>query len=157
MKELLTHFVIGIFVVTIMSLVTPIDTFAGRGSGTVRVEGYFRTNGTYVRPHVRTAPDGYAYNNIVSRENKGYGSVHGSFYRSNSSHIVYRNGHTTTERSQTAKRRFLRGLGLKRVPPGYEVDHKIPLFKGGADEPWNMQLLTEEEHHRKTAQDRRRY
>jgi peptidoglycan hydrolase-like protein with peptidoglycan-binding domain len=29
----------------------------------VRVRGYYRKDGTYVRPHVRTAPDGSPYNN----------------------------------------------------------------------------------------------
>ena len=29
----------------------------------VRVRGYFRKNGTYVAPHVRSAPDGNPYNN----------------------------------------------------------------------------------------------
>jgi hypothetical protein len=28
-----------------------------------RVEGYFRKDGTYVQPHVRTAPDSNPYNN----------------------------------------------------------------------------------------------
>ena len=31
--------------------------------GRVRVRGYYRRNGTYVRPHYRTAPDGNPYNN----------------------------------------------------------------------------------------------
>lgn len=31
--------------------------------GRVRVRGYFRSDGTYVRPHYRTAPDGIPYNN----------------------------------------------------------------------------------------------
>lgn len=29
----------------------------------VRVKGYFRKNGTYVSPHVRTSPDGILWNN----------------------------------------------------------------------------------------------
>jgi hypothetical protein len=29
----------------------------------VNVRGYYRDNGTYVQPHVRTAPDGNVYNN----------------------------------------------------------------------------------------------
>jgi hypothetical protein len=34
----------------------------GKG-GTVSVRGYFRSDGTYVQPHTRTAPDGNPYNN----------------------------------------------------------------------------------------------
>jgi hypothetical protein len=32
-------------------------------TGTVNVKGYYRKDGTYVRPHVRTPPDGNPYNN----------------------------------------------------------------------------------------------
>ena len=31
---------------------------------TVQVRGYTRSNGTYVAPHVRTAPDGIKSNNL---------------------------------------------------------------------------------------------
>lgn len=34
------------------------------GPATVRVRGYTRSDGTYVRPHVRTAPDGIKSNNL---------------------------------------------------------------------------------------------
>ena len=34
---------------------------------TVSVEGYFRSNGTYVMPHFRSAPDGIPYNNFNYR------------------------------------------------------------------------------------------
>jgi|YelNatPaOPRAMG01_1025707.scaffolds.fasta_scaffold51272_4 hypothetical protein len=37
------------------------DAFSG---GLVWVRGYFRKDGTYVRPHFRTAPDGIPYNNF---------------------------------------------------------------------------------------------
>ena len=37
----------------------PLEVEAGR----VRVRGYYRKDGTYVRPHYRTAPDGNPYNN----------------------------------------------------------------------------------------------
>jgi len=37
----------------------PLEVDAGR----VRVRGYYRKDGTYVRPHYRTAPDGNPYNN----------------------------------------------------------------------------------------------
>ncbi len=34
--------------------------------------------------------------------------------------------------------------------PGYEVDHIVPLARGGADKPSNMQWLTIPAHKRKT-------
>lgn len=33
-------------------------------SGTVHVNGYYKSNGTYVQPHTRTAPDGIKNNNL---------------------------------------------------------------------------------------------
>jgi hypothetical protein len=37
--------------------------------GSVAVHGYVRSNGTYVAPHVRTAPDSTRYNNWSSKPN----------------------------------------------------------------------------------------
>jgi len=60
------------------------------------------------------------------------------------------------ERSELAKREFLKSKGYKQVPPGYEVDHVIPLSKGGQDEPSNMQLIPKGAHKQKTASERKR-
>jgi hypothetical protein len=46
----------------------PSDLLA-RYSGSVHVHGYTRKNGTYVAPHVRTAPDSTKYNNWSTRGN----------------------------------------------------------------------------------------
>lgn len=48
-------------------------------------------------------------------------------------------------RSESAKEEFLKSRGLESVPEGHEIDHKIPLYAGGRDEPSNMQLVTKEE------------
>jgi len=60
-------------------------------------------------------------------------------------------------RSPEAKQAFLKSRGLKKVPPGYQVDHKIPLWAGGSDTPSNMQLLTNAQHKAKTKADYQRY
>ena len=60
-------------------------------------------------------------------------------------------------RSEAAKEAFLRSRGLTKVPPGYQVDHIIPLYAGGSDTPSNMQLLTVSEHQAKTKADYQRY
>jgi len=60
------------------------------------------------------------------------------------------------QRSEAAKRQFLRSKGYKKVPPGYEVDHTIPLSKGGKDQPSNMQLIPKSSHKQKTANERRK-
>ena len=33
-------------------------------AGWVNVDGYTRSNGTYVAPHIRTSPDAYTWNNL---------------------------------------------------------------------------------------------
>jgi hypothetical protein len=59
-----------------------------------------------------------------------------------------------TNRSKSAKDKFLRGQGYKNVPQGYEINHITPLHKGGADSPYNMQLLPKELHQQKTNSER---
>lgn len=34
----------------------------------VRVKGYYRKDGTYVRPHIRSSPDSYRYNNLALQQ-----------------------------------------------------------------------------------------
>jgi hypothetical protein len=38
-------------------------------AGDTRVRGYYRSNGTYVQPHMRSAPDSNPYNNFSTRGN----------------------------------------------------------------------------------------
>lgn len=58
------------------------------------------------------------------------------------------------KRSEANKREFLKSKGLTEIPYGYEIDHIVPLHKGGTDDPSNMQLLTIGQHARKTARER---
>lgn len=67
----------------------------------------------------------------------------------------YSNGGNMVKRSEANKRLFLKSKGLKSLPAGYEIDHIIPLSKGGTDCPDNMQLLTVAEHRKKTALERK--
>ncbi len=53
------------------------------------------------------------------------------------------------KRSESEKKKFLRQHGYKHVPQGYEVDHIIPLYKGGADKAYNMQLIPKAQHRAK--------
>jgi len=39
--------------------------------------------------------------------------------------------------------------------PGYQIDHRVPLSKAGADEPANMQWLSVDANRAKTARERR--
>lgn len=60
------------------------------------------------------------------------------------------------KRSEAAKKQFLKSKGYRGVPSGYEVDHIVPLSKGGRDEPSNMQLIPKSIHKQKTANERKR-
>ncbi|WP_458400075.1 HNH endonuclease signature motif containing protein [Mailhella sp.] len=59
-------------------------------------------------------------------------------------------------RSMAQRQAFLRQHGLNRVPPGFQVDHIVPLCAGGPDHPDNMQLLSIEDHKEKTRDDIKR-
>ncbi|MCL5072996.1 MAG: HNH endonuclease [Actinobacteria bacterium] len=98
-------------------------------------------------------------------------SLSSSLYKRNTSHkSTYKIGNTkyiagesykTTgqpkvERSESAKKNFLKQKGLTKVPPGYEIDHIIPLFKGGPDIPSNMELLPKSVHKQKSARERQK-
>ena len=37
--------------------------------------------------------------------------------------------------------KLLKSKGLTHTPKGYQVDHIVPLAKGGADKAENMQLI----------------
>ena len=63
-------------------------------------------------------------------------------------------GKPMVKRSSSNKRAFLNSLGYTSAPDGYDVDHIVPLFKGGTDHPSNMQLLPERAHNAKTARER---
>ena len=63
-------------------------------------------------------------------------------------------GQPLVKRSSTPKSKFLKSIGLKSIPSGYEIDHIAPLSQGGEDVPDNMQLLTVGQHKLKTAIER---
>ena len=51
--------------------------------------------------------------------------------------------------------RFLKKEGLRKVPKGKEIDHKVPLKDGGSDTVRNLQLLTIKQHADKTEREAR--
>jgi len=90
----------------------------------------------------------------VSTYPKSTYKIGGTKYNANER---YKNsGLPKVKRNGSAKKQFLRSKGYKNVPPGYEVDHIIPLSKGGRDEPSNMQLIPKIVHKQKTASERKR-
>src|SRR3990172_3667226 len=57
-----------VLTVVLAFLAPTVEALAGgkggkSSGGSVSVKGYYRKDGTYVQPHVRSAPDGNPYNN----------------------------------------------------------------------------------------------
>lgn len=156
----------------------------GHSGGSVSVSGYSRSNGTYVSGYNRSAPSSHYSGNSRSSIGSSYsgtsyysGGYHfngrytgrssrtsnlgvSNHYLSSKTHYAggtYKSGYAKVERSESAKRQFLHQQGLTRIPPGYHIDHIRPLSQGGSDTPSNMQLLSIEAHHQKTAAERRHY
>ena len=66
----------------------------------------------------------------------------------------YQSGYPKVERSSAVRSEFLSQRGYSSTPAGYQVDHVVPLSRGGADATYNMQLLPTSMHRAKTAQER---
>lgn len=90
-------------------------------------------------------------NNLVAQKKQTYKS-NGTTYYSNETYST--TGKPKVERSSSAKYQFLKSKGYTKIPHGYQIDHIVPLSEGGADVPSNMQLITVEEHNKKTALER---
>jgi len=70
------------------------------------------------------------------------GGHRGGGYHSTRAVGVARASSGRIARSSSAKHAFMRQTGYPMGRPGYVVDHVIPLKRGGADAPSNMQWQT---------------
>ena len=66
-------------------------------------------------------------------------------HKSNYAAGVKRDSHGKIARNEEVKEKFMKQTGYPNGRPGYVVDHVIPLKRGGADSPSNMQWQTKGE------------
>ncbi len=133
--------------VAVLCLFATAPVFAQR---TTHVNGYYRSNGTYVAPYDRRAPSAVTPApaptppTIVVPEPKvrttRSGSVKAPAVQSTATpRIPARGPNGRFVRSSSARHQFMESTGYPNGRPGYVVDHRIPLACGGADSPSNMQ------------------
>ena len=142
-------------------------------SGAIGVKGYYRSNGTYVGAHTRSAPGSRLYNVSGYSRLGRYPALKRTEYpaikRTKQAlpwdapsypawaakkaayvpTVIKRTSKGRIARSSAAKSAFKRanpcpGTGAGGACNGYIIDHIIPLKKGGADAPSNMQWQTTE-------------
>lgn len=135
-------------------LLSTAGSFAQRKSRGVKSSYKSKNTYGYKIPKIKSSP---TYK--LSKSNSTYNYKSSSY---NFGGTKYKYGETykssglpKVERSSAAKGEFLKSKGYSKTPKGYEVDHIIPLSKGGQDVPSNMQLLPKEVHKQKTARERR--
>jgi hypothetical protein len=168
MKKLIKLCLISILSISLFLCLSEIAQARGRGSG-YRSSGYrsYKNSGGYKSSsfgsksikvkssyHKSGSYSSSLYRLTQSSKSKSYSPTKFTKSYTPSYNVgVQRDSQGHIKRSSSAKREFLKSNGYNKVPEGYEVDHIVPLYKGGADDPSNMQLLPKDVHKEKTRMD----
>jgi len=126
-------------VLAILLLVVSSAWAGHRATGSVH--GYTTRSGHYVAPYTRTAPSTSRRTHAPSLHSHTPARTalgdprdsHGRFKRSETAKLAFERHHPCPSTGKTSG-----------ACPGYVVDHVVPLKRGGADAPTNMQWQTKE-------------
>jgi hypothetical protein len=114
-----------------------IDAEAGRSRG----GSHSRSSSSYVsRSGGHRAHPSYSHRSYSSHAGRQLHTT--AKHRSSYAAAAPRDSHGRIRRSQTARHDFMKQTGYPHGRPGYVIDHVVPLAKGGADAPSNMQWQT---------------
>jgi len=108
-----------------------------RDGGSVHVHGYTTRSGHYVAPYTRSAPHSGTHAPSLHSHTPTRTALSGS-----------RDSHGRIKRSEVARQDFEHHHPCPSTGktsgacPGYVVDHIVPLKRGGADAPGNLQWQT---------------
>jgi hypothetical protein len=120
--------------------------------GSVHVHGYTRRDGTHVSGYTRSKRSSASHIDSTHIPTLSHHRSQSMSFKtalghhsSNYCRSCARDSNGKIQRSESAKREFLKQSGYPHGRPGYVVDHVVPLKRGGADAPNNMQWQTVEE------------
>jgi hypothetical protein len=119
-------FLLIILMVIALSLFTCFTAFARGGHG-----------GSHSGGHSSKSYSSKSYSTKSHSNKSGYRQ-----HTSKASYGVQRDSRGRIKRSSAAKHDFMKQSGYPNGRPGYVVDHRVPLKRGGSDSPGNMQWQT---------------